>query len=204
MWNILVDLERKQRAWVEEWHKSPPLFEYPQGSGSGVLEALCAHNFNLWHAEDNARDPHANDHIIATTKRKIDLLNQKRNDAIEALDVGILASTPERGKNAVLNSETPGNMVDRLFINALKIYHMTEAAENTNKSSDHRRRCLERTAILYEQRDDLLGCLFHLYDECMCGARFFKVYRQMKMYNDPSLNPVFDKAQPGRNDKFDS
>ena len=153
--------------------------------------ALAQHraNFDLWHEEDKARDPAASAAEIARVKRAIDKLNQRRNDLVERMDVWLLGRL-EQNEAAPLHSETPGLMIDRLSILALKMYHTREEAHRTTAGEAHRLRNLDRLALLEEQRGDLAGCLDALWAEVLGGARRFKLYRQMKMYNDPELNPA--------------
>jgi hypothetical protein len=150
-------------------------------------------NFELWHIEDEARAPGASDAKLAEVKRGIDAANQRRNDLAEELDRGMLAWLESRGlpnPAAELNSESPGLMIDRLSILALKIYHTREEAGRADAPEGHAARNLERLAILEEQRGDLAACLDTLWRETLEGTRRFKLYRQLKMYNDPSLNPA--------------
>lgn len=146
-------------------------------------------NFDLWHEEDEARDPSATDSQIAEVKRSIDRLNQLRNDLVEKIDALLLAHLEETPR-APLHSETPGLIIDRLSILALKIFHTREEANRQTASDAHRSRNRERLALLEEQRDDLASCLDSLWSEVLAGTRRFKLYRQMKMYNDPELNPA--------------
>ncbi len=150
-------------------------------------------NFDLWHIEDEARAPGASDAELADVKRRVDRANQLRNDLAEELDRALLGWLASRGLpncEAPLHSESPGLIVDRLSILALKIYHTREEAERADAPLGHAERNLERLAILEEQRADLAVCLDALWRETLEGTRRFKLYRQLKMYNDPSLNPA--------------
>jgi Protein of unknown function (DUF4254) len=153
--------------------------------------AMAQHiaNFDLWHEEDKARSPEATDADIAEVKHAIDRLNQKRNDLVEKIDLWLLERL-EQNERAPLHSETPGLMIDRLSILALKIYHTEEEEHRETATEAHRWRNAERLALLKEQRSDLAGCLDALWSEILQGTRRFKLYRQMKMYNDPELNPA--------------
>jgi Protein of unknown function (DUF4254) len=146
-------------------------------------------NFDLWHEEDKARAPEATDADIAEVKHAIDRLNQKRNDLVEKMDAWLLERL-EQNEHAPLHSETPGLMIDRLSILALKIYHTQEEVHRDTASDAHHQRNANRLLLLQEQRSDLAGCLDALWDEILQGTRRFKLYRQMKMYNDPELNPA--------------
>jgi len=150
-------------------------------------------NFDLWHIEDEARRPGATDAEIAAVKRAIDRTNQHRNDVAEQLDEALLRHLAGRGLpngDAPLHSESPGPMVDRLSILALKIYHTREESLRADAPEGHAERNRARLAVLEEQRADLALCLDRLWAETLAGARRFKLYRQLKMYNDPSLNPA--------------
>jgi polyribonucleotide nucleotidyltransferase len=177
---------------VVAWHDAPYT-----GSEARSFVVLVSRqnwsNFALWHEEDKARDPRASDQEIAQVKRNIDKLNQQRNDLIEQLDEALLqhlASQQDSNLNAPLNSETPGSIIDRLSINALKIFHMREEVERDDASEAHQEKCAAKLEILQEQRADLGQSLTELWDDLQNGRKRLKVYRQMKMYNDPSLNPV--------------
>ena len=164
-----------------------------------ILEQHRA-NFDLWHREDAARDPMAADQAIAAVKRAIDKLNQRRNDLTERIDQVLMehvrcALEPAAEAAAPLHSETPGLMVDRLSILALKLFHTEEETRRPGAEEAHHQRNRERLLKLTEQRGDLAGCLAALWAEVLRGTRRFKLYRQLKMYNDPALNPVL-YAQP--------
>ena len=154
-------------------------------------------NFELWHIEDEARAPGASDSDLAGVKLRVDVTNQLRNDLAEQLDRVLLGWLESKGlpnPAAELNSESPGLMIDRLSILALKIYHTREESERAGAPEGHAERNLERLAILEEQRRDLAGCLDALWRETLDGKRRFKLYRQLKMYNDPALNPAIYRA----------
>ncbi len=152
-------------------------------------------NFDLWHEEDQARDPKATPEKIVAIKRAIDRLNQRRNDLMERIDRMLLAAVGEQRAEAPLHSETPGMMIDRLSILDLKRFHTEEEIARADGDEQHAQRNRERLAVLNEQRDDLRDALDALWADVSAGRRRFKLYRQMKMYNDPALNPVLYRAQ---------
>jgi hypothetical protein len=153
------------------------------------IEANHRCNNLLWDEEDLARRRDVPDREIAANKRAIDGYNQQRNDAIERIDEHLLSALGEPQPGARLNSETAGAMIDRLSILALKIFHMRLQTERTDASREHVDACRAKLARLVDQRGDLQGCLVQLLADCRAGRAYFKVYRQFKMYNDPTLNP---------------
>lgn len=177
---------------VIRWHEKVHTVTEPQ-SFPELTTLLNHYNFSLWHEEDLARDPDVSDAEIARCKRAIDRYNQQRNDTIERVDEAIIHNLMHAGvsaEDAPMNSETPGSIFDRLSINALKVFHMREQTERTDADAAHIAKCQERLAIITEQRKDLSNCLKTLLEELFSGQKRLKVYRQMKMYNDPSLNPM--------------
>lgn len=189
-----------QRSMVEQWHR-----QQIANPHRDLLYLVCEEhqfNFRLWHEEDRARNPDANDATIATVKRAIDRYNQQRNDAIERIDDYLLRMFADRGisptRGAPLNTETPGGAIDRLSILALRIYHMREQAERADASAEHVARAQEKLAILDMQHEDLSASLGELLADIAAGRKRLKLYRQFKMYNDPALNPYLYAAQKRR------
>lgn len=150
-------------------------------------------NFDLWHREDAARDPDASDRTIVQVKHDIDRLNQLRNDLVEQIDLALLQLAPEISA-APLHSESPGLIIDRLSILALKIFHTEEQLHRSTPEHQHRNN--DRLLVLNQQRADLVSCLADLWNDVLAGRRRFKLYRQLKMYNDPTLNPVLYTRSP--------
>ena len=148
-----------------------------------------------WHYEDLIRDPHINPTDALALKRRIDQSNQDRTDLVEQIDTYFrqLYSDVQAEPDARLNTESPAWAIDRLSILALKIYHMKEQADRTDASDDHRLRCQDKLNVLLEQQKDLSLAIDQLLDDYANGRKVMKVYRQMKMYNDPSTNPVLYK-----------
>ena len=190
---------------THDWHLSPvDPGPGPASTTEADLPGLAAlhhrANFDLWHIEDQARAPGATDAELAGVKRRIDSTNQRRNDLVEQLDRLLLEWLIPRtlpNPTAPLHSESPGLIVDRLSILALKIYHTREEAVRPGSPPGHADRNRERLAILEEQRADLALCLDVLWTQVLDGTRRFKLYRQLKMYNDPSLNPaIYRKPIP--------
>ena len=185
---------------TKKWHQS---CEEELAAEDPWLKAVAKQhqaNFDLWHIEDEARTPDATNAEIADVKRRIDRTNQLRNDLAEELDRALLAwlvahRLPE--SDAPLHSESPGLMIDRLSILALKIYHTREEVDREDAPSHHAELNRSRLEILQEQRRDLAVCLDTLWVEVLGGRRRFKLYRQLKMYNDPELNPAIYSKNRG-------
>jgi len=178
---------------IAEWHRNRNLDSGVADPFLALVARQHAANFELWHIEDEARRPAAADAELAEIKRRIDTTNQRRNDAVEELDRCLLQelavlALPNPG--ALLHSETPGLMIDRLSILALKIYHTREETCREDAPEGHVERNCDRLSILEEQRADLAACFDALWTDILEGRRRFKLYRQLKMYNDPALNPA--------------
>ncbi|MBY0244079.1 MAG: DUF4254 domain-containing protein [Sphingobacteriaceae bacterium] len=148
-----------------------------------------------WHMEDVVRNPNIDPVEGLGWKRRIDAQNQVRTDMVEYIDSYFLDLYKNVSPlaNATINSESPAWAIDRLSILALKIFHMQEEAERKDASAEHREKCTEKLNVLLEQRKDLSKSIDDLISDIENGRKYMKVYKQMKMYNDPSLNPVLYK-----------
>jgi hypothetical protein len=185
----LVDL---QSDTVARWHLEPI------GADANGFEKLVLANheinFRLWHEEDDARDPAATDTVIANVKRRIDRLNQQRNDSIEALDVAIeealRADDVHTSPDSSLNTETLGSALDRLSILALRIFHLNEQATRAELDEAARRRVAASHELAILQRVRLAKSAQELCDDLFAGRKRHQPFRQLKMYNDPTLNPA--------------
>jgi hypothetical protein len=181
---------------VDHWHH----FE-PEHSEEGLRGRICdLHRFNflLWHEEDVARSPTVTDGRIAQVKRAIDRYNQARNDCIEKVDDWLIADLADRGivaaPDAPAATETPGAAIDRLSILELRRYHMGEQIDRKDATPEHREKAADRLAVLDLQRQHLVESTNRLLAEIFAGDRPLRVFRQMKMYNDPTMNPHLYKA----------
>ncbi len=145
-----------------------------------------------WHFEDIIRDPHIDPVEALNLKRRIDRSNQDRTDLVEQIDSYFRQkyADVQMLPDARLNTESPAWAVDRLSILALKIYHMREQAERKDASEEHITLCKSKLNVLLEQQVDLSTAIDQLLEDIEAGRKYMKVYRQMKMYNDPSTNPV--------------
>lgn len=181
---------------IAAWHQIAPGGEDEKATGNDLMETIRAQhlaNFELWHLEDEARSPHADASEIAQVKRAIDPINQRRNDLMERVDALLLAALQPHGLPspcALLHSETPGMILDRLSILSLKIFHTREEMERKDAPPIHVQRNRDRLAVLEEQCADLTVCLARIWEQVVHGSLRFKIYHQLKMYNDPALNPA--------------
>ena len=153
-----------------------------------------------WHLEDIIRDPAIDPVEALQIKRRIDRSNQERTDLVEMIDSYFLQkfANVEIKAAATINTESPAWAIDRLSILQLKIYHMRIEANREDSPEEQRNRCAEKLAVLLEQEKDLTSAIDMLLADMEAGKKYMKVYKQMKMYNDPSLNPVL-YAQNGSN-----
>ena len=173
---------------VEATIKNP----FPDGSLEQLLYAKNWIDTVQWHMEDIIRDEDIDPTEALTLKRKIDSSNQKRTDLVEFIDSWFLDKYKNISprEDAKINSETPAWAVDRLSILALKIYHMNLEAQRESASEDHRKKCTDKLNVLLEQQKDLSEAIEQLLFDIENGKIKMKVYKQMKMYNDETLNPV--------------
>ena len=181
---------------VARWHEVEPA--HAETELTGKICDLHRFNFLLWHEEDIARSPDVTDTKIAAVKRAIDGYNQARNDAIEKVDDWLIAELARRGVTAAADApaatETPGAAIDRLSILELRRYHMREQLERDDATQEHREKVAAKMVIRDQQRDHLITALDRLVEEIFAGQRPLRVFRQMKMYNDPTMNPYLYKA----------
>ena len=182
---------------IADYHKTdcvdtPIQNPYPERSIEFYLYLKCWIDTVQWHFEDLIRDPEIDPAAALVLKRRIDKSNQDRTDLVELIDSYFLDSYKDVKPldAATINTETPAWAVDRLSILSLKIYHMQEQAERTDANEEHLKRCAEKLAVLREQRIDLSMALDTLLEDIAAGRKYMKLYKQMKMYNDPATNPV--------------
>lgn len=190
--NKLLKLQEKC---VADWHNSLELKE--TGAPWNFIEENMKWNFMLWHEEDIARITDIDPMRIVEAKRNIDKFNQARNNSMEKIDEWILnwLDANKIGQGSRIHSETPGMMTDRLAIMALKHYHMIEETLREDAGAEHIEKCRLKAKVIAEQIADLSEALTMVLHELKTSVLRFKVYRQFKMYNDPSLNPELYKRQ---------
>ncbi|MBE6190422.1 MAG: DUF4254 domain-containing protein [Rikenellaceae bacterium] len=163
---------------------------------AGSLDALLYHKNWIdtvqWHLEDIIRNPEIDPVEALAIKRRIDKSNQDRTDMVEYVDSYMLEKYKdvEVKADARLNTETPAWAIDRLSILALKIYHMGVETKREDVSDEHRAACQKKLDVLLTQQVDLSRAIEELIEDIEAGRKYMKTYKQMKMYNDPALNPV--------------
>ena len=182
---------------IDDYHRHDNVdtpIENPYAEGS--LEFLLYHKNWIdtvqWHLEDIIRDPHIDPVDALNLKRRIDRSNQVRCDMVEYIDSYLLDKYKDivPAADARINTETPAWAIDRLSILALKIYHMRAEVERDDVDDEHRAACQKKLDVLIQQQQDLSVAIEELIEDIEAGRKYMKVYRQMKMYNDPSLNPI--------------
>ena len=170
---------------------------YERESIDNRLYLKCWIDTVQWHLEDIIRDPHIDPIEALSIKRRIDRSNQDRTDLVEQIDSYFRQKYSDVTPlpDARLNTESPAWAVDRLSILALKIYHMREQTQRNDATEEHKARCQAKLNVLLEQQKDLSLASDQLLEDIQEGRKYMKVYRQMKMYNDPSTNPVLDSKK---------
>ena len=165
---------------------------YDRDSIENRLYLKCWIDTVQWHLEDIIRDPHIDPVEALNLKRRIDRSNQDRTDLVEQIDsyFRMIYNDVKPLADATINTESPAWAVDRLSILALKIYHMKEQVDRSDASDEHIDKCQKKLNVLLEQQVDLGTAIDQLLDDIKAGRKYRKVYRQMKMYNDPSTNPI--------------
>ena len=168
---------------------------YDDGTIENRLYLKCWIDTVQWHFEDIIRDPNIDPIEALALKRRIDRSNQDRTDLVEQRDSYLRQKYSEVKvlPDARINTESPAWAIDRLSILALKIYHMCEQVERQDASKEHKDTCTAKLNVLLEQQKDLGTAIDQLLEDIQEGRKYMKVYRQMKMYNDPSTNPVLYK-----------
>ena len=165
---------------------------FAEGTIENRLYLKCWIDTVQWHFEDIIRDPQIDPAEALVLKRRIDKSNQDRTDLVEQIDSYFreIYKDVKVQSDARINTESPAWAVDRLSILALKIYHMKEQVERPEASAEHKAKCQAKLDVLLEQQVDLSTAIDQLLEDIEVGRKYMKVYRQMKMYNDPSTNPV--------------
>ena len=168
---------------------------FEEGSIENRLYLKCWIDTVQWHFEDIIRDPQIDPAEALLLKRRIDKSNQDRTDLVEQIDSYFreVYKDVKVQDDARINTESPAWAVDRLSILALKIYHMKEQVERPEASEEHKAKCQAKLNVLLEQQVDLSTAIDQLLEDIEAGRKYMKVYRQMKMYNDPSTNPILYK-----------
>lgn len=200
---VMLDVDHilsQHRQTVVDWHAEPELIDNINAENAYLLiSEQHAFNFRLWHEEDQARCPQATDEQIARVKRAIDGYNQQRNDWIEKIDLWILHDLQTRSVTAAddarQNTETPGSAIDRLSIMALRLYHLAEQLERDDASEELLSSIREKMDRGERQLGDLSQSLGELLSDIYAGRKRHQLYCQMKMYNDPRLNPYLVAAE---------
>ncbi len=177
---------------TELWHDTAPIKPNDITSPEGLTQWIHYKNFIVWHLEERVRNENSSNQEIVDAEKTIDVHNLKRLAAIEQIDIWIdnvlQAADVTPQSDALVNSETPGSIVDRLSILVLKIFHMQHYLLDKSLDENHRKTLNLKVHILQDQRDDLARAMDRLLLDIRQGKKRHKVYRQYKIYNDPSFH----------------
>lgn len=189
-----------QTDMVLRWHRQA--VDNPYDTFQATVCQQHSFNYLLWHEEDIARSRDVTDAEIARVKRSIDRYNQQRNDWIEKIDDAISLMLKDQGiqadAQAPMNTETPGSTIDRLSILSLRIYHLKEQLERHDVDQKHRDSVQQKVAICLLQQHELSHALQQLLEAIFSGQKRHRVYHQLKMYNDATLNPYLYRSKNKR------
>lgn len=186
--NYTAKITALQRECIINWKKAD--IKLQQKDLLKLVEENHAFNYQLWHAEDRARRDDLGFEFVYHAKREIDYCNQQRNNRMEAIDQWLFHELkPASPATCPVHSETPGMMIDRLSIMALKAYHMALQIERHDVDATHKKTCLNKLRTIEEQQKQLQDCLHQFLQAISNQTRTFRIYHQFKMYNDPALNP---------------
>ena len=187
---------------IDDYHRcddvdAPVRNPYTNGSIEYLLYLKNWIDTVQWHLEDIIRDPNIDPVEALKIKRRIDRSKQERTDMVEYIDSYFLDLYKDVrvAADATVNTESPAWAIDRLSILALKIYHMEQEVRREDVSQKHIEECGRKLDVLRQQQVDLSGAIDALLDDIAAGRKYMKVYKQMKMYNDPELNPVLSASK---------
>ena len=185
-WNVCLDYHKHDD--VDACMQNP----YEASTIEYSLYKKCWIDAVQWHLEDIIRNPEIEPITALYIKRRIDKSNQDRTDLVEMIDSYFRDKYKDvkAMADATINTESPAWAIDRLSILALKIYHMQQEVQRTDATAEHIQKCQAKLDVLLEQRIDLSTAIDTLLNDIEAGRKYMKVYRQMKMYNDPETNPV--------------
>ena len=195
--NFVEQCNRIFAAAVKDYHRTDDVdASMPNPYSAGCIEYDLYHKNWIdtvqWHLEDIIRDPDIDPLEALNLKRRIDRSNQDRTDLVERIDSYFWEKFHEikPQPDARINTESPAWAIDRLSILHVKLWHMQEQVDRTDVSAEQHDKCVKKMAVLKEQLGDMTTAISQLLADYEAGTRIMKVYRQMKMYNDPTLNPV--------------
>lgn len=195
--NFVEESNRIFAQAVRDYHRTDDVdvpIPNPYAEGTIEYELYCKNWIDTvqWHLEDIIRDPQIDPSEALVIKRRIDKSNQDRTDLVERIDSYFLSlfQDVKPQPDARINTESPAWAIDRLSILHVKLWHMQEQVDRKDVSAEQHEKCMAKLAVLKEQLEDLTTSIQQLLDDYSSGVRVMKVYRQMKMYNDPTLNPV--------------
>lgn len=198
---LVKEIVALQKDSIDRWKMEG--LSLSQENFLGLVEKNHSYNYQLWHQEDKARREDQGFEFVYQAKRRIDHCNQQRNNFIESMDEWLIKLlSPSQNLSCPVHSETPGMIIDRLSIMALKAYHMHLQTIRSGVDKKHQQICQQKWLIILRQQNQLSLCLQELLNEISAQTRTFHIYHTFKMYNDPNLNPELYTLSPANDKKI--
>ena len=165
--------------------------EFSKKGYENIVLNLHYCNFFQWDRETKVRIENVGLDKVAAIKREIDVSNYRRSEMIQRID-DMCAKAFElkiihNFDGHYLNSETIGQMTDRLSILVLKKFYMDKNSHREDLSSEIRDKCSERVLTLDKQISYISYCYETFLSHLKNKTGYMSLCRNYKTYSDQDL-----------------